>query len=360
MLRLKRAMALCAAATIASCAAPLNGTIGSSIHRIVTTNATTHGIPAQAVVILRNGESIYRQSSGTTAIVGGFPVNDETIFPVFSVSKLFAATLLLQLAEEGKVDLAAPASRYVVNLPATWRAITVEQFLSHVSGVPEYFDPGNLEKPFQPSLHAVFENLSDKDFIDPPGTRTRYTNTNFLVIEAILESVTGIGYRDLVRDRITVPLVLRSTWLGLEDVPRGRLVTDYRGENGRVVPDIPIAWPTYSASHGNLYSTASDIATFLAAVAEGRFVSREALMRFWRPYVFSNGNSGFFAAGWEYGNSGAWHEVGHDGGTKVRVRILFQKDPADHHIIVYLTNGSRDNVWSRTLVDSVQKLVQPQ
>ena len=126
------------------------------------------------------------------------------------------------------------------------------------------------------------------------------------------------------------------------------------------MPDRPIAWPTYSAAHGNLYSTADDLASFLSAVAQGKFVSRENLLRLWKPYAFANGNTGYFASGWEYGESGAWHEVGHDGGAKVRVRLVFGKDLNDPAAIVYLTNGSRDNVWSRTLVDSVQQLVLPQ
>lgn len=353
----KCAIALGAATALVSCATPLERTKDSSIDNVVTSNATMHGIPAQAVVILRNGELVYRRSSGRTSTSGGFPVNEETIFPVFSVSKLFAGTLLLLLVEEGKVDLAAPASRYVPGLPPAWHAITVEQFLSHVSGVPEYFDPGNLAKPFPPSLRAAFEHLADKPLTDPPGTRTRYTQTDFLVIEAIIESVTGKNYSDLIRNRIISPLGLRNTWLGLDGVPRERLAADYHGEDGRVEPDIPIAWPSYSVAHGGMYSTANDMATFLTAVAEGRLISRGALMRFWKPYGFPNGNNGYFASGWEYGESDAWHQVGHDGGAKLRVRILFRKDLDDHFVIVYLTNGSRDNVWSRTLVDSVQQLV---
>lgn len=339
---------------------PLNRTINSRIDSVVMRNATMHGISAQAVVILRNGEFVYRGFSGTTTSGGGIPINEEAVFPVFSLSKLFAAVLLLQLVEEGKVDLAAPASRYFSGLPSAWHAITVEQFLSHVSGVPEYFDLRNLAKPFPLSLRAVFEHLANVPLIDPPGTRTRYTSTNFLVIEAILESVTGKCYSELVHNRIISPLGLRSTWLGLDGVPRGRLVASYHGENGHVVPDIPIAWPTYSVAHGELYSSAGDMATFLTAVAEGKFVSHGALMRFWEPYAFSNGNNGYFASGWEYGESGAWHEVGHDGGAKLRVRILFREDLNDYFVIVYLTNGSRDNVWSRTLVDSIQRLVLPQ
>ena len=359
MLRLRCATALCAVITLASCAAPISRPTNQPIHNIIKKNATKYGIPAQAVVVLHNSEAIQRHYLGTTAVDGGSPVNAETVFPVFSVSKLFAATLLLQLAEEGKVELNAPASHYVADLPTSWHSITVKQFLNHVSGIPEYFDAGNMEKPFPPSLHAVFETLSGENLVDNPGTKTRYTNTDFLVIEAILESVTGRSYRELVRDRIIVPLGLKNTWLGLDGVPRNRLVADYHGEDGTLVPDIPIAWPSYSVAHGNLYSTASDMATFLATVAQGRLVSHGTLAQHWKPYLFSNGAIGYFASGWEYGESDGWHEVGHDGGAKVRVRILFQGDLTDHYVIVYLTNGSRDNVWSRTLTDSVQELVLP-
>ncbi len=354
MLRtLSYATALWVSASFASGATPIDHGAISLIENVVTTNAEVHGIPAQAVVILRNGESVYRGFTGTSS-ADGIQVDEASVFPAFSVSKLFAATLLLQLVEEGALDLDAPASRYASTLPPAWRKITLVQFLNHVSGVPEYFD---LEKPFPPSLRAVFLDLADVPFVDTPGTRTRYTNTNFLVIMAILESVTGKSYGDLVHDRIVTPLDLRSTWLGLDNVPRGRLVDSYRSENDSIVPDTPIDWPSYSTAHGELYSTADDLATFLTAVLEGRFVSRDALIRLWKPHAFPNGNAGFFASGWEYGKSGDWHEVGHDGGAKLRVRILFQGDLDEHFVFVYLTNGSRDKVWSRTLVDSVQSLV---
>jgi hypothetical protein len=102
-----------------------------------------------------------------------------------------------------------------------------------------------------------------------------------------------------------------------------------------------------------------DIGKFLSAVAEGRLVTKAGLLRFWQPYRFEDGNNGYFASGWDYGRSGRWHEAGHDGGTKVRVRILFGQDLDDYYVIVYLTSGNNDNVWSRTLVDSVQQLILP-
>ena len=323
-------------------------------------NARDHGIPAQAVLVLHNGKVLYRNATGTIAIGAGSAVTPDTIFPIYSVSKLFANTIALELVEEGKIDLAAPASRYVPDLPPTWRSIRVEQFLSHVSGVPEFFDGKDLSRPFPPTLAAVFTKLADVPVVSPPGEQTRYTGTNYLVIEAVVEAVTHKPYRTLVTQRIVEPLGLHETWLNLADVPKDRLVASYHAKNGHVVPDPPVAWPDYSIAEGNIHASLSDLGKFLSAVAQGKLVSKAGLARFWRPYRFANGNDGDFASGWEYGESGRWHEAGHDGGTKVRVRIMFGENLDDNYVLVYLTNGNNDDVWSRVLLDSVQKLTVPE
>jgi D-alanyl-D-alanine carboxypeptidase len=334
----------------------------ASLDAAFRANAKNHGIPAQAVLVLHNREVLFREAAGTAAIGGATPVTPKSVFPIFSVSKLFASTLAMQLAEEGKLDLSAPASRYVANLPPSWRDIRVDQFLSHVSGVPEYFESNNLSLPFPASLQAVFTNLADVALISAPSVETRYTQTNYLVIAAILEAVTQTPYRKLVTQRIIEPLGLHDTWLSVSDVPKSRLVESYRAEAGRVVPEPSIAWPDYAIVHQGIYTTIDDIGKFLSAVVQGRLVSKEQLIHHWRPYRSATGDTGIFASGWEYGESGTsrrWREVGHDGGTKVRVRILFGESLDDYYVIAYLTNGSKDGVWSRTLVDSVQQLLLP-
>tara|TARA_R110002126_G_scaffold8953_7_gene41160 strand:+ start:2771 stop:3871 length:1101 start_codon:yes stop_codon:yes gene_type:complete len=322
-------------------------------------NEQKHGIPGQAVLVLHNNDILYRNAIGTTALEHGAPVSPKTVFPVFSVSKLFAITLVMQLHEEGKLDISAPASRYVENLPHSWRNIRIEQFLNHVSGVPEYFDSNDFSKPFPPSLNAVFLSLKDVPLAFVPGERANYTNTNNLVIAAVVEAITQTPYRTLVRERIIKPLELNDTWLGLADVPKDRLVKSYRAMDGKIAPDLSIAWPDYSAAHGSGYMTLDDVGKFMSAIAQGRLVSKADLLRFWQPYKFANGTVGFFATGWDYGKSGRWHEVGHDGGARVRVRILFDENLDDHYVVVYLTNGNNDGVWSSTLVNSVQNLILP-
>jgi len=333
--------------------------LAATLDGIVDSNATAHGIPAQAVLVMRSGHVVYQHYTGMLTVGGRATVGPDTAFPIFSVSKLFAAVLLYQEVERGHVDLDAPASRYVKMLPAAWRAITVREFLDHVSGVPEYFDGSDFSKPFAPTLEGAFARIADAPFFFKTNTDERYTQTNFLVIEALLEAVTGKPYHSLVQSRIVGPLGLKNLWYAEKDVPKGRLAADYRGDKGRIVPDPLIGWPPYAQVHTGICATAADLARFLDAVASGRFVSKVTLQRLWRPHIVADGETGDFASGWDYGVHGPWHEVGHDGAAKLRVRVLFQRDPGDHVVIVYLTNGTADNVWSRKLVDSVQAQMLP-
>lgn len=330
------------------------------VDAIIASNGAKHGIPAQAVVVMRNGRVVYQHSTGTRLVGTSDRVDADTAFPIFSVGKLFVATLVFEQVEAGTVDLDSPASRYVAGMPPTWSGITVRQFLSQVSGVPDFFDPNDLARPFPVSRSAMFEKLRDVPLVEAPGTRSRYTLTNTVVLCAILEAVTGKPVEDLVRHRLIDRLKLRNVWLDQADVPANRLIASYHGEGGALVPDRRIAWPDYTRTFSDVHATASDLARFLDAVGGGYFMRRATLERLWRPYAFANGNIGIFANAWEYGESGVWREVGHGGGAKLRVRLLFKPGSSDRWTIVYLTNGNRDDVWSRTLLESVQrKFVSP-
>lgn len=179
------------------------------------------------------------------------------------------------------------------------------------------------------------------------------------MLGAILEARYGRSYRQIVAERIFEPLALKDTYLGERHVPAGEVVRSYRGQDDELVPDAGIDWPEYAIVHAELYTTADDLGAFLNALCRGQLVKPETLMRLWkRPYRHRDGSESFFAAGWDSGTSGEYRHVGHDGGTKVRVRLLFRDSLAeDTYAYVYLTNGSAENVWTSTLVESLMDVV---
>lgn len=329
--------------------------------RLLQSNRKQYGIAGQAIVVMHNGKVVFRGVDGEADISRHQPVLADSVFSAFSISKLFVSTLIMQLVEQGKLDLNRPASEYIHGLPARWKTIPLRDFLDHTSGVPEYFGDGKTEAVtsktrFPSNLSAVFASLADRPLTFTPGTEVRYTQTNYLVLSELLASHYGKPYPQVVSERIIQPLHLEHTWLGKSNTPESHRVKAYTGINGTLREDDPIAWPAYAYGHAELYTTADDLARFMEAVASGKLVGRTTLERLWQPHELANGQRGWFATGWEYGENHGYREVGHDGGARSRVRILFRDSLAgDSWIIVYLTNGSATNVWSRTLVESIKK-----
>jgi D-alanyl-D-alanine carboxypeptidase len=337
------------------------GTLQSALDRQLALNAKRHGIAGQAVLILHNGKTVYRGSQGLARRETEQPVRPDDIFPVYSVSKLFASILVMQLVEQGQLDLNEPISRYVPDLPPSWRALKVNEIWNHMSGLPEYFDGSVRPIRLPATREAIFKELADKPFQFPTGTTTSYNQINFILVGALLEAHYRMPYRQIVTERIVGPLGLTSTYFGQGHVPRAKVVNSYIGKNNKLAVDDAIDWPEYAIVHAELYTTVDDLGRFLNAVSEGRLVKRATLRQLWQPYRYKQGGAGWFASGWDRGTSGRYRHVGHDGGTKVRVRLLFDDDllAKSTYAFIYLTNGSAANVWSSTLIESLMAIVAP-
>ncbi|MFZ4878375.1 serine hydrolase [Janthinobacterium sp. Mn2066] len=328
-------------------------------------NAQRYGIGGQAVFIAHGAKVLFRGADGKTDQASGEDVTADTVFPIYSLSKLLASTLAMQLVEQGKVELDKPASLYVPGLPQAWQQITVRQFLNHTSGVPEYYGAAQTTEdgpraPFPASLQAALDGLAEQPLQFPTGTDTRYTQTNYLVVTALLEAHYGKPYERIADERILQKLGLKHTYLGATDLPRTGVARSYTGKDGLLQPSQEWSWPAYAHGHSDLYMSLNDLSRFLQALTDGKLVGKAALQQFWQTPVPPKGRRAGFATGWETGEMGPYHEVGHDGGTKVRARVAYRGGlDGDRYTIIYLTNGSARNVWSRSLVNSVMAAAAP-
>lgn len=343
-------------------AAELDARITRQLH----TNAARYGIAGQAVLIRHNGTLLAQAVAGEADLTMHQPVTPETVFNAYSLAKLLVSALVMQRVEAGRVELDAPASRYLPDLPEAWQTITVRQFLNHASGVPEYFQyregevitsQGSL---FPTTAAEVFKALAGAPLQFTPGTANRYTQTNYLVLTALLEAQYQQPYAQIVQDRVLRPLSMTHTSLGpATDVPHDITIA-YIGKQGALQREDDIAWPSYAYGHAALHTTVGDLDRFLMALTRGELVGRATLQQLWQPQLLDNGRRSGFSTGWEFEESGEYRFVGHDGGTRVRARIAFLDGlGGDTYSFIYLTNGSAKNVWSRTLVDSTMAVVAP-
>lgn len=352
-------------------ASPPSGTARAAefdarITRQLHTNADRYGIAGQAVLIRHNGTLLAQAVAGEADLTTHQPVTPETVFNAYSLAKLLVSALVMQRVEAGRVELDAPASRYFPDLTEAWQAITVRQFLNHASGVPEYFQYREGEvitsqgNRFPTTAAEVFKALAGAPLQFTPGTANRYTQTNYLVLTALLEAEYQQPYAQIVRDRVLRPLSMTHTSLGPATNARHEIAIAYTGKQGALQREDDIAWPSYAYGHAALHTTVGDLDRFLMALTRGELVGRATLQQLWQPQVLDNGRRSGFSTGWEFEESGEYRLVGHDGGTRVRARIAFADGLAgDTYSFIYLTNGSAKNVWSRTLVDSTMAVVAP-
>ncbi|WP_332368994.1 serine hydrolase domain-containing protein [Spirosoma telluris] len=94
-------------------------------------------IPGLQVAVVQHGNVVLLKSFGVANIQNAVPVSNQSVFMINSCTKAFTGVAIMQLVEEGKVELAAPVSRYLDNLPAPWQPVTIRQLLTHVSGLPD-------------------------------------------------------------------------------------------------------------------------------------------------------------------------------------------------------------------------------
>lgn len=341
--------------------------LSSRLDAQLQSNRERYGIAGQAVLVAHNGQVLYQGASGERDPATHAPATVDTIFAAQSMAKLLTSTLVMQLVDQGKVDLDAPASRYVPDLPSAWQTIHVRDFLNHSSGIGEYYDRMDnrwVSKGYPgvaPNLGAALKVAGAAPMQFATGSRVQYTQANYLVLTALLEAHYRKPYPAIARERILQPLKMTSTSWGVTSVPATRAAVPYIGKDGQLQPANEDAWPNYGWGHADLQTTVGDMNRFLQALATGKLLRTSTLETLWQPQKLSGGGSNFFSTGWDTTRSDGYTQVGHDGGTRVRARLAYKGTlSSGYWVFVYLTNGSARNVWSSTLVESTMAVAAPE
>ncbi len=235
-----------------------------------------------------------REPSGLTFTVtagvadpsqGSAPLDPNTPWIIGSTTKTFVAVVVLQLAQEAKLDLDATIQSFLPDLPAASR-ITTRQLLQHTGGLNEYLHTDAVDRDARREWSAkeLIAVAVARGPVAEPGAAYNYANTNYLVLGEIIEKVTSRPWYAEVRSRILEPLGLQHT--GYAGEPSGpRLGAGYSIEGGRFVEATDRWHPSVGGAAGAMYSTAADLLAFTLALFEGHLLdaSRTAEMRTFIP-----------------------------------------------------------------------------
>lgn len=293
--------------------------------------------PFQGVVLIgRAGRSIYSRSIGFADIEARRPAALGTPYAIASISKWLTSTALLRLAEAGKLDLDAPIARYLPDYRAdTGAKVTLRRLMTNTSGVPNGFsawtkanpDPDLFKKTFTTAEAVKLWCSGDLAF--EPGTKFDYVLTNWVIITAIIEAVTGKPYAEAMADLVTGPLGLAHTIPA--DPPD--IAVSYRTLEP-LIRQSNERFPFFAAS-GGYASTAGDLLKAAHAIFDGGVLTparkKELLAVGWpdQDYalggrvksLFTDGMPRVFA--WETGRAAGYRSVlGHRFDDQTTVVLL--------------------------------------
>lgn len=232
----------------------------NSLDSKITSIMGENHIPGAQVASSRVGETLLDGSYGKSNLLTDRSVMQKTCFEIGSITKQFTAAAILQLEERGKLRLADPLSKYVPEYGAA-KDVTVEQLLWQVSGIPEYMDEPNIEDiaSRQPGgLESAFALIKDRPLDFEPGTRWEYSNTNYLLLGAIVTRAAGLSWEVYLKRNIFPRAgMTESRFIG-DEPSMADMATGYTGKEGEMRP-APVLKSEWAGGVGAIVSTANDV-----------------------------------------------------------------------------------------------------
>ena len=189
----------------------LSPQLRTSIDDIANQVLKTTGVPSASIAIVQDGKIAYVQAYGAAKLDPHTPAKPQMRYSIGSISKQFTAAAILLLAEEGKLSLDDPVSKYVPGL-TDGDQITIRQLLSHTSGYqdfwPQDYVPPLMLKPI--TAEQIMDRWAKIPLDFPPGTKWQYSNTNYVIAGVIVEKVSGMPLLQFLSQRVFTPLNMSS------------------------------------------------------------------------------------------------------------------------------------------------------
>jgi len=285
----------------------------------------THDLPGMAVGVVKENEIIYARGFGYKNIETKTPITISTLFHMASISKPFVATAVMQLVEQEKIDLEAPV---IIYLPyfrlkgESYKAITIQQMLTHTSGMPDVEDY-EWDKPQydEGAIERYVRTLADLEMRHAPGEKFAYSNMAFECLGDVISKVSGMSFDDYEKMHVLDPAGMKeSTFLKPEHLPE-----NWASPHLRTVQLLLWDGYPYNRSHGpssTLHSNVLEMCRWaMINLNRGTLQGRQVLEPssyelLWTPKA-ETGRSGYAKSvglSWFIGEYRGQKCVGHGGG----------------------------------------------
>ncbi|HWQ15491.1 MAG TPA: serine hydrolase domain-containing protein, partial [Roseiflexaceae bacterium] len=278
---------------------PIDPALAAELQRILDATVADGYIPGAVAAVSIPGYEPWVGASGRASRRDGTPMAPNTHVRIASISKMFTMVVVLQLAEEGVIDLDAPMSTWLPGLVPAADAITVRDLLRHTTGLYDYLeDIDFMRRAYRaPDRHWRPEEIVAYAARFParfrPGGRWDYSSTNYVILGMIVQKATGNTLAHEVRQRVIEPLGLQNTYITPDEAVQGQMARGYARSNDHTNASMSVVFAT-----ANIVSTVADMQRFAQGLFGGELL-KPATME--QVLTFVDGRGQYNMPALEYG-----------------------------------------------------------
>jgi D-alanyl-D-alanine carboxypeptidase len=325
---------------------PLSPDAKAKIDTVVTQVLSSTKVPSASIAIVKDGRIAYLQAYGLARLSPPMEATPQMQYPVGSISKQFTAAAVLMMAQEGKLTLDDPVSKYLPNLTRA-KEVSIRMLLSHTSGYQDYWPEDYVMTSMMvPTTAQRILDVWGKRPLDfDPGTQWQYSNTNFVIAGRIVEQVSGTPIIDLLKKRIFLPLGMDNVY----DTDASKLpATDPTGyERHALGPQrpSPLEGTGWMFAAGELAMPAHDLALWDISLMNRSLLDSASYAQMFKPVLLKGGADSGYGLGVFLGKRDGHTYIQHGGEVSgfVSDNLVY---PDDRAAIVVLTNEMATNAAS--------------
>ncbi|MFT5839089.1 MAG: CubicO group peptidase (beta-lactamase class C family) [Flavobacteriales bacterium] len=303
-------------------------------------------IPGLQLAIVKDNKIVKIAHYGVANIQDSVSVTDNTVFTVNSMTKAFTGVAIMQLVEQGKLEIDVGISKYLTDLPEAWRDLTIKQLMSHTSGLPSIL--GNWANLIGgPDFDTAWELVQKKPMQFKSDTRFKYNQTGYVLLGKIIDKVSGMPFVNFITqnqlNKVGMKKTAEAGFAHFETVIPNQARAYTYMQTGKLTT-LSANFPPALRTAAGMTSNARELVLWVMALQTGQlFEKKTSLKKLWQPHLLSNGETaGFnrlvngYALGWPVINRAMHPAVAAIGADRSALVVY----PQDNLSIAVLTNLS--------------------
>ncbi|MGD9588510.1 MAG: serine hydrolase domain-containing protein [Pyrinomonadaceae bacterium] len=305
-----------------------------------------HRIPGASLAVLRKGRIIHSRGYGFANLEHRIPALVKTNYLIASLTKMFTASAVLMLADEGRFTLEDRIDKHVPGLPEPWRPVTIRQLLNHTTGIIYPMEspfPCKVDgNPLQYTREMVIAETGCLPLKFQPGTKYEYSGRGYYVLGLLIERVSGRSFGAFLHERIFTPLGMNDTNM----IDNKRIVPNRASghvwKNGSFFHSEPME-AVIELSDGGIMSTVLDLAKWDAALYTDKPIKRTIREQMWANGRLNDGTPiTRYGMGFELSDHKGRKRVGHSG-LIPGFSASFERFSDGNITVILLTNSEQAN-----------------